>query len=93
MGDAFYEGIGTEVNLINALDCYLRAENGLYRQIIGGDIYNNDKIDYVIGRQQAIRDKLKENGVIPTKQMVYIRKECEYRMKAIVDIMLAMKII
>lgn len=67
MGDAFYEGIGTEVNLINALDCYLRAENGLYRQIIGGDIYNNDKIDYVIGRQQEIREKLKKEGVIPTK--------------------------
>lgn len=67
IGDAFFEGIGTEVNLLNALDCYLRAESGLYRQIIGGDKYNNDKIEYVIIRQQEIREMLKNEGVIPMK--------------------------
>lgn len=58
IADAYYEGIGVEISLVAAMNYYQKAELALYEQIRGGDQYHTDKIQYVIDKQQEIREKL-----------------------------------
>lgn len=58
IADAYYEGIGVEISLVAAMNYYQKAELALYEQIKAGDQYHTDKIQYVIDKQQEIREKL-----------------------------------
>lgn len=58
IADAYYEGVGFERSLVAAMDYYQKAELALYEQIRGGDQYHTDKNQYVIDKQQEIREKL-----------------------------------
>ncbi len=58
MGDAFYEGIGVDVSYTCALMFYQRAEQHFYTQIMEGDIYTQEDLDYVIKTQNTIRKKI-----------------------------------
>lgn len=58
IADAYYEGIGVEASLVVAMNYYQKAELALYEQIKGGEQYHMDKVQYVIDRQQEIREKL-----------------------------------
>lgn len=55
IGDAYYEGIGVEKSLVDAMNYYQKAELALYEQISAGDQYHTDKVRYVIDKQQEIR--------------------------------------
>lgn len=55
MGDAFYEGIGVDKSYTCALMFYQRAEQHFYTQIMGGDIYAQKDLDYVLKFQTKLR--------------------------------------
>ena len=64
MADCYYEGIGTERNVINALRFYSMAECLFYYRLIDGDFYQKRSLERVIKMEEKIRKEKKEE-IIP----------------------------
>ncbi len=60
LADLFYDGIGVEKDLKEAMHYYQLAEIGYYQQIEEGDRYHYDQIQTVIAQQKKIRRKLQK---------------------------------
>ena len=60
MGDAFYEGIGTEPDPVTALMFYQRAEQLFYQQIMKGDPFVQKDLDYVKKVQPKLRKMIEK---------------------------------
>lgn len=58
LGKMFLYGIGTEVNLKNALICYQKAEAFLYEMVSGGNYMYKKSLFAAIAGQQKTREKL-----------------------------------
>ena len=60
LGRMFFEGIGTEQNLKNALICYQKAESFLYDMVMSGDVMYRKSLDAAVNGQQKARELLAE---------------------------------
>lgn len=64
LADMYYEGIGVDIDLKNALHFYQMAEVNYYKQIEDGDKYHTNQIKVVIERQKKLRRMLRNS--LPT---------------------------
>ncbi|WP_091757397.1 tetratricopeptide repeat protein [Butyrivibrio sp. INlla18] len=63
IGDMYYEGIGTEIDLNFALEAYQKAEAAFYEMLRLGDIYSDSSMKHVKNRIAEIM--LKKDEYIP----------------------------
>ncbi|MCR5823172.1 MAG: sel1 repeat family protein [Lachnospiraceae bacterium] len=60
MGDCYFEGIGTEKDLLEALENMHSAEELFYVRLMDGDFYQKENLKHVIEREEEIRKEIKE---------------------------------
>ncbi len=58
LGDCYSEGIGTEVNYKEALNCYQKAEQLFYERLMNGDFMIRSGYEKVIRAQAEVRKKM-----------------------------------
>ena len=61
IGDMYYEGIGTEIDLNLALEAYQKAEAGFYEMLSLGDLYSDSSMKHVKSRIAEIMAQKEED--------------------------------
>lgn len=60
MGDCFFEGLGTERDLLAAQHFMSVAENLFYKRLMEGDFYQKRNLEHVMEVQEKIRQAIRE---------------------------------
>ena len=60
LGDCFFEGCGTERNLLAANRCLTTAENMFYERLMEGDFYQQRNLEHILEREAEIKKLIKE---------------------------------
>ncbi len=60
LGDCFFEGCGTERDLLAANRCLTTSENMFYERLMEGDFYQQKNLDHILEREAEIKRLIKE---------------------------------
>ena len=60
LGDCFFEGCGTERDLLAANRCLTTAENMFYERLMEGDFYQQRNLEHVLEREAEIKKLIKK---------------------------------
>ena len=60
LGDCYFEGCGTERDLLAASRCLTTAENMFYERLIDGDFYQKRNLEHILEREAEVRNLIKK---------------------------------